>query len=86
MAWYHYLLIVLAIYFTMGFGFAIASWLQACEIKVKEGKAPDSFFGTTLLWFIFAWLIVAIYCYRTEVSRTVAPVDFSKFKEGEGEK
>lgn len=74
-----YLTAIFAVYVSIGFGFALASWLQAAEIEVNETGVHSAFFSKALLWFVFGWSVFAIYCYRAEVSRTIEKIDLSKF-------
>lgn len=48
-----YLIAVLTIYVSVGFGFALASWLQAAEIEVNETGSHSTFFNKVLPWFVF---------------------------------
>ncbi|WRQ13091.1 hypothetical protein [Vibrio phage vB_VpM-pA2SJ1] len=66
-------------YLMIGLGFALASWLQAAEIEVNE-TGSYTLDWSTALWFTLAWPVIAAYCYRTEVSKTIKPLDLSKFK------
>lgn len=75
-----------ALYLATGFGFAVASYLQAAEISVNNKKGIPSLFNRTYVFFILAWWLVAIYCYRTEVSRTVAKQDFEQAKKNADKK
>jgi hypothetical protein len=59
------------LYLSAGFGFAFASYLQAAEISVNNKKGIPPLFTGAYLFFVLAWWLVAIYCYRTEVSRTI---------------
>ncbi|WPH64054.1 hypothetical protein vBVpP1_54 [Vibrio phage vB_VpP_1] len=66
-------------YLLIGAGFALASWLQAAEEEVKEG-VYTGISWEAVFWFVVAWPFLAVYCYRTEVSKTIKPLDLSKFK------
>ncbi len=69
---------VLIGYLSAGFGFALASWLQGAEQQVDAGEAPDRLFQGKITIFILMWPLIALYCYRTEVTRTINKIDFSK--------
>ena len=72
-----YFYVFLMFYFSAGFGFAIASYLQHAEAEVKAKKEVPSFFNGTMIFFIVTWFSVALYCYRAEIKRTIQPIDFS---------
>lgn len=63
------------LYLSAGFGFAFASYLQAAEISVNNKKGIPPLFTGAYLFFVLAWWLVAIYCYRTEVSRTIQKIN-----------
>lgn len=69
----------IVIYLSIGFGFALASWLQASEVRVKEGKKPSRFiFSKPFVFISLSWWLVAIYCYRAEVKRTIPTYHYHK--------
>lgn len=74
------LLCVVIGYLLVGFGFSLSSWLQAAEREVSKGKDPSPFFGWNLFYFTTLWPLLALYCYRAEVLKTIEKVDFDKFK------
>lgn len=74
-----YLYFFTTAYIFSGIGFSLASWLQAAELEVNEGRIPSKFFSRALPWFVLGWPVFAVYCYRAEVSRTIEKVDLSKF-------
>lgn len=70
-----YFTIGCCIYLSIGLGFALSSWLQAQEINVKNKQPVTIGFWKCWIHFTLAWWVLAIYCYRVEVSRTVMPVE-----------
>ena len=72
-----YLTFGLMVYLLIGVGFALSSWLEHAEQEVKKGKKPTSFIKGSIL-FVVGWFIVAIYCYRSGVSRTIPKIDFKQ--------
>jgi hypothetical protein len=68
---------VAACYVLVGFGFQLAAWLQCAEISADKGEPLPSFFCHTTLGFIAAWPIIAVYCYRAEVKKTISKIDFT---------
>jgi hypothetical protein len=74
------LLFVLLAYFLIGLGFSIASWLQAGELKVEEGKEIPHFISSALLVFLVGWPFIARYCYLAEVEKSIEKIDFDKLK------
>lgn len=65
-----YFIIFISVYLSIGFGFALASWLTEQEKRTKN-KLPTQLNPVTWVVFILGWLLFAIYCYRAEVKRTV---------------
>ena len=76
-------------YLSMGLGFSIASWLQAAEIEVNETGGHGSFFSGQLPWFVFLWPIVALFCYKKDVKKTISEEHYQmkmkEFKDKYGE-
>lgn len=69
LSWQITVALILISHLSMGLGFAIASWLQAAELEVNEGKEVSSFFtGPCILFIVFWWLFV-IHCYRHDVKK-----------------
>tara|TARA_R110000772_G_scaffold99800_1_gene199762 strand:- start:5953 stop:6201 length:249 start_codon:yes stop_codon:yes gene_type:complete len=67
-----YLIYSFTAYFLIGFGFALASWLQAAKDDVKNKRKPSRFiFSKTFVFFVGGWWLVALYCYRAEVKRDI---------------
>ena len=66
-------------YFLMGLGFSLASWLQAAEKEVDTGKNEPPFLSKTFVVFIFVWPVIALYCYRAEVKKSINKVDLSNY-------
>jgi len=73
-------ILVLSAYLLLGVGFSLASWLQSAELEVEAGKKPSPFFSRTFLSFLLAWPAIALYCYRAEVKKSIAKVDFESLK------
>jgi F0F1-type ATP synthase membrane subunit c/vacuolar-type H+-ATPase subunit K len=71
------LLVFLAFYFSIGFGFSLAAWLQAAEISVNQCEDIPSFFPNNLV-IAALWPAIALYCYKTEVTKTVNKLDWDK--------
>lgn len=74
-------LLILAVYLLLGVGFAIASWLQAAELRVnKKGKPFEV--GDLVLFVYFAglWPILALYCLRVDVLKNAKPIDWDALK------
>jgi len=65
-------------YLTAGLGFNISAWLQAAEIASDSNEPIPSFFSRSTVIFIFIWWILAIYCYRAEVKKTIPKIDFDE--------
>ena len=74
-------LLILTVYLAAGFGFALASWLQAAEKEVNETGKYTSLFCSMFGAFIWVWPFIALYCYRAEVKRTIKPMEFKKERE-----
>jgi|GEM_PF-2327640 len=68
-------LLILYAYLFIGFGFALASWLEAASTNVKSKKNVPAFFKVGTI-FILWWPFIAVYCYRAYVKRTVPPIDW----------
>lgn len=68
-------MIYLIVYLAIGFGFALASWLQAQEKRVRN-KQTITLNLKMWLVFILLWWGVALYCYRAEVKRTIPTIDY----------
>lgn len=60
----------------IGFGFGLASWLQAAELQVNNNEKIDSLIGGKLITFMIFWPILAIYCYRAEVKKSISKIDW----------
>ena len=70
----------LIVYLAVGFGFALASYLDLAEMEVNKGNGIPPFFCKTCLLFWLTWPLIARYCWRAEVKKTIAPVDFDKLR------
>lgn len=65
-------MIIVIMYLSLGFGFALASWLQAVEVEINEGVTPSRFvFSRPFMFFFLLWWLVAIYCYRSCITKTI---------------
>lgn len=74
-------LLCVAFYIFTGFGFALASWLQAAELASDAGLDWSECWRTQI-FFIVIWPIIAVYCYRAEVKKSIPKVDISKVGKG----
>jgi len=65
-----YFIISIITYITLGLGFALSSWLEVQEKNVKAKRPITVDFK---MWVIFTlgWWLIAIYCYRAEIKRTI---------------
>ena len=72
-------LICIGAYLLVGLGFTLASWLQAAEKEVDAGKNQPAFLSKTFVVFIFVWPVIALYCYRAEVKKSINKVDLSNY-------
>lgn len=72
-------LIILSIYISMGLGFSICSYLQYTEIRVRTNQPLESKFVTIKIAALFTlfWMFIAIYCYRSGISRTIPELEYS---------
>ena len=75
------LLIILGLYLAAGLGFSLASWLQSAEQEVEAGKKHSPFFSKTFLLFMAIWPLIALYCYRAEVKKSISEIDWDKLKD-----
>jgi hypothetical protein len=66
---------VVACYVLVGVGFQLAAWLQAAEICADKGEPLPPFICASTFGFIAAWPIIAVYCYRAEVKKTISKID-----------
>lgn len=72
-----YALIFITIYLSIGFGFALASWLQAAEIQVKEKKPYDRLLCINTVYFTAFWWLIAIHCYRADIKRSIPDLQYT---------
>ncbi|CAH9016415.1 conserved hypothetical protein [Vibrio phage 137E35-1] len=81
MEFYIIVLCVLVVYLIIGIGFAIASWLQAAELRVNQGGMPFEKSDLVLTaYFAGFWIIIALYCLRVDVLKNAKPIDWDKLK------
>lgn len=65
-------MIFVYVYLAIGFGFSVAAWLEAECKNVSEGAKPlDSFSFVTAILFVLFWPIIAIYIFRSGVTKTI---------------
>lgn len=70
---------LIAAYLLIGVGFSLATWLRLAEEEMEIECGVISVWSVAP-WVIIAWPIIAVYCYRTEISKTVKPIDFEQYK------
>ena len=70
-----YFTVFVLIYLSIGFGFALSAWLDAREKRVKK-KLPITLNISNWVVFIMLWWVIAVYCYRAEVKRTIPTIDY----------
>lgn len=68
-------IIILIIYLSIGFGFALAAWLEAAEMEVNKKKDIPKFLSKTLIIFVLMWPFIALYCWRAKVKKTIPPME-----------
>lgn len=71
-------MIYLFLYLAVGIGFSLSAWLEASTSAVEEKRERPKYFSQTGILFTALWPLVAIYCYRVYVSRTMPPIDYFK--------
>ncbi len=76
---------IMVAYGFIGIGFSIASWLEASEHEVTEGREPHRYFSSIGMSFLFLWPMFAIYCYRAEIKKSIKLIDWDKFKKDSGQ-
>ena len=71
-----WLLLSIVVYLSIGMGFALASWLQALENRLHKQflrRDYEEEFKTFLL-FTIGWWVIAIFCYKSEISKSIPTV------------
>ena len=72
-----YIIGFVSFYVFTGFGFSLAAWLQAAE-KISDKGGDWSKCWRQFWFFVLIWPIIALYCYRAEVKKSISKIDINK--------
>ena len=72
-----YIIWAVSFYVFAGLGFSLAAWLQAAEKISDEGKDWSDCWKS-FWFFVLIWPIIAVYCYRAEVKKSIPKININK--------